>query len=59
MNEVLYAHEADHRSGFSVTFLNARGVRLTKPFPSPYLAREFERKIRYSRKCQFVSRTGY
>ena len=59
MNEVLYDYEADHRSGFSVTFLNEKGVRLTKKFDSPYLAREFERKIRYSKKCQFASRTGY
>lgn len=40
---------------YTVVFLNERGVRVTKKFDSPYLARIFVNKINHSKRCQLVS----
>ena len=41
---------------FEVTYIViASGVKITKEFPSPYLANRFANKIEHSKKCVLVS----
>lgn len=42
-------------ASWKVTFLNEKGVRVEKEFTSPYLARKFVNKIKYSKRCRLVS----
>ncbi len=55
-----YADERDDGLGFyKVTFINERGVRLTRSFDSPYFTRQFVNKLRRSKKCKLVSYPSY
>lgn len=41
---------------YKVTYIvNESGVRITKGFESPYLARKFVLKLKHSKKCTLVS----
>ena len=56
MEAVKYASEIDLTQGtHKVVFLNEKGERLVRAFPSPYLAEDFARKINHSKRCQLVS----
>ena len=39
-----------------ITLINERNQRFDKVFPNDYLADQFMKKIRYSKKLTFVSR---
>ena len=59
MSDICYAHEANPY-GLSVTYLVLKtGVRLTRSFESPYLARAFVNKLRHSKECKFVASSGF
>ena len=59
MSGTVYAAERTTNDGISVTFANKDGVRLTRYFKSPYLARKFINKLRFSRKCKVVATSGF
>ena len=40
---------------YKVIFLNEKGTRVEKTFDSPYLARKFVNKLKYSKRCRLVS----
>lgn len=40
---------------YKVVFLNEKGVRVEKVFDSPWTARKFVNKIKYSKRCRLVS----
>ena len=39
---------------YLVVFINERGQRVSKEFTSPKLARDFARKVKYSKKLRLV-----
>lgn len=39
---------------YEVVFINERGQRVTKRFNSPYQARLFANKLKYSKRCKLV-----
>lgn len=61
MKEVFYTDEVSRHDGnVSVTFLvKESGARLTRFFDSEFLARKFINKLRHSRKCTFLSTSGF
>lgn len=56
-----YADEAVLPPGvYAVTFLNNKtGAKLVRTFNSPYMAKEFARKLRYSKRCTLVSTSSF
>lgn len=45
---------------YAVTFLNNQtGARLTRTFESLYLAEQFKRKLKYSKRCTLVSTSSF
>ena len=42
-----------------VYLINATGVRVTKEFPSEYLARKFINKLEHSKECTFIAKHNY
>lgn len=53
--KTVYASAATQSGTYEVTFINARGERLTNKYSSPYQARKFINKLRHSRKCILIS----
>lgn len=59
MSEVIYAADRkviDDRP--QVTYL-ANGTKLVRYFDSPYKAKKFINKLKYSRRCKFVAASGF
>ena len=54
-----YAENDDGFGFYKVTFANEFGVRLTRSFASPYLAKQFVNKLRRSKKCTLISYPAY
>ena len=51
-----YANSEELAGFYKVTFLvNKTNEKLQRSFDSPYLAREFVRKLKHSKRCTLVS----
>lgn len=54
-----YPEFKEDEKPYQVTFRNERGQEVTSGFWSPYLAKQFVRKLNHSKRCRLISYSGF